>query len=100
MLARNVTLDQLRRAAEEVGVRLYGGGYGIDAVERQTRKYGPEYRFTLRTGERTQRVPGLGGRLRHAPKYQRVSQIERTSYAERTYGERYRAVVPGAVCWH
>ena len=101
MLARNVTIEQLQDAAAEVGVRLYGGGYGSrDPVEHVTRK-GPEYRFTLRTGEfRSRHILGWNGKPRWAPPYQRLSQHERRSTAAATRGELYQPVVPGAVCWH
>jgi len=85
MLVRNATQEQIEAAAAEVGVRLRGGGYtGI--VERQTRRHGPEFRFTLRTGE--------------APPWQRLSQLARYSRARGHEGEAYNPVVPGAVCWH
>ena len=99
MLARNVTLEQLQQAAREVGVRLYGGRYGTGPCEHITRN-GPEYRFTLRTGSKTERRPDWRGKLRRQARYSRLSQLTRTSRARETYGARYSPTVPGAVCFH
>lgn len=89
-IAKGPTENQIYAAADTVGVRIYnfrpvkGGGYG----------------FTLKTGERTKQRIDWRGKLVSSPRYQRLSQHERTSYAKGHEGERFRVVVPGAVCWH
>lgn len=90
MIAKGVALDQIEQAANDTGVRLYN--------VRQTRN---GWGFTLKTDSaRTELLPDWRGKLKHQPRYQRLSQRERTSYAKDTHGQTFYPVVPGAVCWH
>ncbi|HEY9014253.1 MAG TPA: hypothetical protein VIM84_04210, partial [Gemmatimonadales bacterium] len=99
MLVRNATQEQIEAAAGEVGVRLYCNGAGYIG-ERPTRRHGPEFRFTLRTGEKCQQLLDWRGKLRWAPPWQRLSRFTRYSRARGHEGVVYSPVVPGAVCWH
>ncbi len=89
MIAKNVTQEQLERAAKKVGVSLY-----------DLRHVSRGIRFTLKTGEPSVRRMDWRGKMRLAPPYQRLSQRARQSDAVATKGVTFYPVIPGAVCWH
>lgn len=89
MKVAGATLQEIERAADETGVRLYN-----------LRESGHGYAFTLKTGEPDERRIDWRGRLVWRPRYQRVSRREQQSTARGHEGKWFSRAVPGAVCWH